>query len=134
MSDRKMELEQKLYDLSRRVASHAVTDVCEGCGCEHNCLATGQCAIIREAMPAVRAGAKPATMEWIPTGLRLPPDYDVVLCAVNGKYGDTMFIDGVLFGTYSAAEGWILEAYPEWENPTVSFWLPIPLTPAERME
>jgi hypothetical protein len=26
-------------------------------------------------------------------------------------------------------EGWLLEAYPEWENPQVTYWMPLPESP-----
>ena len=32
---------------------------------------------------------------------------------------------------FSKDEGWILEMWPEWEDPFVTYWMPLPKPPAE---
>ena len=34
-------------------------------------------------------------------------------------------------GSYSTKEGWIIDAWPEWDTPDVSHWMPLPELPDE---
>jgi hypothetical protein len=31
--------------------------------------------------------------------------------------------------TFYAGEGWLLEAYPDWDDPQVTYWMPLPELP-----
>lgn len=75
---------------------------------------------------------------WIPCSERLPEDVeDFVLVIVSGRYENLPkhamihFENAVEFATFSKKEGWILEIFPEWENPTVTHWQPLPELPKE---
>ena len=54
-----------------------------------------------------------------------------VLVVVNGEHKGKCFFNALLLGTYYHKEGWILEMFPEWENPIVTHWLPLPEPPKE---
>ena len=67
---------------------------------------------------------------WIPVERRLPDESDgLVLIQVNGKPKENITLYNALeLACYIAEgnEGWILEEYPEWENPDVIAWHPLP--------
>lgn len=74
---------------------------------------------------------------WIPAEERLPDESDgLVLIQVNGKpKGNITLYNALELACYIAEgnEGWILEEYPEWENPDVIAWrlLPEPYRPEQ---
>lgn len=93
---------------------------CMGCGHEHNCSTHG-CAILLEAIDTLSG------FEWIDPKVELPPEDVVVLVVVDGKPGPNLTLeDAYEFASYSKDEGWILEAYPEWEDAVVKKWMNIP--------
>lgn len=67
---------------------------------------------------------------WIPVEERLPNESDgLVLIQVNGRPKENITLHNALeLACYIAEgnEGWILEEYPEWENPDVIAWHPLP--------
>lgn len=69
---------------------------------------------------------------WIPVSERLPETRDEeVLVIASGQIGNIELIDAMKLGTFATDEGWILEMWPEWENPTVTHWMPLPEPPEE---
>ena len=66
--------------------------------------------------------------DWIPYSERLPEDgEEMVLIQVSGKPTENIqFEDAFEFAYYEKEEGWILEYYPEWKNPEVVAWMPLP--------
>ena len=89
-------------------------------------------ASLDEFLQAVDQLKEAAMLEWLNPEIELPPDEDhAVLCCVNDVYGNTGFVNAVLLGFYYSVEGWILEQYPEWENPNVTHWMPLPKEPKE---
>jgi len=70
-------------------------------------------------------------LEWRKTEDELPVGSDQVLCVVNGKHGNLTFQNAVTIGAYYPKEGWCLEAWPEWETPGVTHWMPLPKPPKE---
>ena len=73
-----------------------------------------------------------ARNEWISVKDRLPEDEDsLVLAVANGKYKNVQLINAVMLAEYNHKEGWILELYPEWETPDVTYWMPLPEPPEE---
>ena len=39
------------------------------------------------------------------------------------------FVDAYELACCYADEGWVLESWPKWDNPTVTYWRPLPDTP-----
>lgn len=58
----------------------------------------------------------------------MPEDCEeIVLVQVSGKMAENIWFDNAFeLDTYVNGEGWILENYPEWENPKVIAWQPLP--------
>ena len=64
----------------------------------------------------------------------LPPDAGTVIAIVSGSPTDGI----TLTGSYQTASyfandpaGWVIDEWPEWENPTVHCWQPTPEAPEE---
>ena len=68
---------------------------------------------------------------WIPTSERLPENDHSVLVIVSGRIGNIHLDRAIELAEFSMDEGWILEMWPEWENPTVTHWRPMPEVPRE---
>lgn len=118
----KMKIDDLISALSQlRVETGSLA--CLGCGHEHNCSTSG-CAIIRAAVDEL------CGMEWIDAEVELPPEDDVILCVVSGKPRTNLTLDEAIeIASYRRTDGWIVDAYPEWEGPTVIYWRPIPEPP-----
>lgn len=82
---------------------------------------------VREACAmAVAALREQEKRRWIPVTERLPDDGDSVIVVVSGKIENTILHDAIEFAEFSIDEGWILEMWPEWEDPNVTYWMPLP--------
>lgn len=73
--------------------------------------------IVREALERTR---------WIPCSERLPGSSHDVLVIASGKVGNIRLENSIEIGRFDRDEGWILEMWPEWEDPTVTHWMPLP--------
>ena len=70
-------------------------------------------------------------MRWIPVTERLPEvGEEFVLVFVNGRYHNIKFAGAAEIAMYDE-DGWWIEAYPEWKNPRVTHWMPLPDAPKE---
>lgn len=69
--------------------------------------------------------------EWIPVSERLPEPEKMVLLTVSGKFKNIPFVDAYELGEFDTDEGWILEMWPEWKDPKVTHWMPLPELPEE---
>lgn len=69
---------------------------------------------------------------WIPVEERLPENDHSVLVIVSGRIGNIHLDRAIELAEFSMDEGWVLEMWPEWENPTVTHWKPMPKGPEER--
>lgn len=120
----KMKIDDLISALSQlRVETGSLA--CLGCGHEHNCSTSG-CAIIRAAVDEL------CGMEWIDAEVELPPEDDVILCVVSGKPRTNITLDEAMeIASHSRTEGWIVETWPEWDDPTVTYWMPLPEPPEE---
>lgn len=67
--------------------------------------------------------------EWIPVAERLPWNDDFSLVIVSGKAGNITLDNAIELAQFSMDEGWILEMWPEWEDPKVTYWMPLPKPP-----
>ena len=71
---------------------------------------------------------------WIPVAERLPDDGEQVIVVATGKPESNITLDNAIeFAEFSTDEGWILEMWPEWEDPKVTYWMPCPEPPKEVM-
>ena len=70
---------------------------------------------------------------WIPTGERLPePNDGFVLAIVSGKPHENITLHRAhQLAEYTAADGWIISEYLDWEDAEVSCWMPLPAAPEE---
>lgn len=78
--------------------------------------------------PALREQDK---RRWIPVTEKLPDDGDSVIVVVSGKVESITLHDAIEFAEFSIDEGWILEMWPEWEDPNVTYWMSCPEPPKE---
>lgn len=70
-------------------------------------------------------------LEWIKEEDEVPAGNELVLCVVTGKYGGVTFREAILMGSWDERDGWILEMYPDIENPNVTHWMELPEGPRE---
>lgn len=70
--------------------------------------------------------------KWIRVRDRLPESTDeYVLVLASGKPSENVtLVQAYELAEFDANDGWILEMYPEWENPTVTHWMPLPKPPS----
>lgn len=73
--------------------------------------------------------------KWISVKERLPDDEkdgETVLAVVSGKPHENITLCYALMTAgYFPGEGWVVNEYPEWENPTITHWMPLPEPPEE---
>ena len=72
-----------------------------------------------------------AQPRWV--GGSCPPrERGEVLVIARGKPKENIqLLDAYELAEYAPGEGWIFEAYPEWENGEVRWWMPLPEEPKE---
>lgn len=63
---------------------------------------------------------------WIPVEERLPKEDDLVLVAVNGIYNHITFRDAIELGEFCSDGTWFIDGYPDWDNPNIVAWMPLP--------
>ena len=67
---------------------------------------------------------------WISVNDRLPEDEQEVLVLANGRPREHIeLINACELATFYAGEGWFFEAYPDWDDPQVTYWMPLPESP-----
>ena len=73
--------------------------------------------------------------KWISVKEQLPHDTkdgETVLAVVSGKPHENITLHHALMTAgYFSGEGWVVNEYPEWENPTITHWMPLPEPPEE---
>ena len=73
--------------------------------------------------------------KWISVKERLPDDEkdgETVLAIVSGKpHKNITLCHALMTAGYFPGEGWVVNEYPEWENPIVTHWMPLPEPPEE---
>ena len=125
--------DKELIKALSRLAINTGSLACLGCGHEHSCGIHG-CAIMRAAADRIEElSASPLSASlWISVKDMLPELEGVHLVIVDGKPKENIeLIGSVEFAEYWKGEGWFVDAYPEWENPNITYWMPIPEAPKE---
>lgn len=70
--------------------------------------------------------------EWISVKDRLPSESCYVLALVSGKPTANITLDQAHeIAEYYPADGWYIELYPDWDNPTVTHWMELPDLPED---
>lgn len=78
------------------------------------------------------ADLKDKLPRWISTEDRLPDTEDNVLVIASGRATEHVRMErAYLLGCYTDNEGWIIDGWEEWENPTVHYWMQLPEAPEE---
>ena len=80
---------------------------------------------------AVAALREQEERRWIPVTERLPDSDDFVLVIASGIVGNITLDNAIELAAFSEVEGWILEMWPELEDPKVTHWMPLPEPPKE---
>ena len=71
-------------------------------------------------------------MAWINAIWEEPKDDNIVLTVVSGRFKNIRFDNAIELAIYDNLEHeWILEAYPEAEDISVKYWMPLPKLPKE---
>ena len=89
----------------------------------------------RKALTTLRSMQKTTKPGWISVKERLPDDEkdgETVLAIVSGKpHKNITLCHALMTAGYFPGEGWVVNEYPEWENPTITHWMPLPEPPEE---
>ena len=87
---------------------------------------------LRDAAAQVTKLAAEAAVEreWISVTERLPEDDGDVLAIVSGYPTPNITLDDVLVvAAFCEGEGWYIGEYPDWDNPIITYWMPLPEPP-----
>lgn len=57
---------------------------------------------------------------------RLPEEDTIVLLTVSGLYSCITFSDAIELGNLCSDGEWFIEGYPDWDDPNVTAWMPLP--------
>lgn len=111
------------YSTKEAICDH--TRHCDGCGQndDGNC----RCSSIKLGEPCPYF-THPFGV-WISVKDDLPRTDEMVLVIASGKVGNTTLDNALELAEFSVDEGWILEMFPEWEDPKVTHWMPLPELP-----
>lgn len=119
---------EKLLEQVRQLETRARTERCDTA--DYDCRELGA---LRREVSSLRE--RLAADEWIDPAVELPPDDDMVLAIVSGDPADNITLeDAYELASYSAEDGWIVEQFELWENPSVTWWRPLPDPPEKKKE
>lgn len=89
---------------------------------------------LRDAAATVTRLAAEAAVErdWISVEDRLPEDDGDVLAIVSGYPTPNITLEDVMVvAAFCEGEGWYIGEYPDWDNPIITYWMPLPEPPKE---
>lgn len=106
------------------------------------CADNGGMSLFQAGIAAARAvvasapAADVTSAEWIRADEHLPDDErdrETVLAIVSGKPHENITLcQAIMTAEYVGEAGWIVNEYPEWENPVVTHWMPLPELPKNK--
>ena len=67
--------------------------------------------------------------DWIPVTERLPEDDICVLVLASGRPLSNVLLDRCQEIAEHSDDGWIVAEWPEWKNPVITHWMPLPDPP-----
>ena len=71
--------------------------------------------------------------DWIPVTERLPEDDICVLVLASGRPLSNVLLDRCQEIAEHSDDGWIIAEWPEWKNPAITHWMPLPEPPEVKM-
>lgn len=77
---------------------------------------------------------EPSVLFWQDAELFMPKENELCLIIVSGKYKNIKFKNALQLGWWNKDEGWIVEGFPEFENPLVKYWCDAPEVPEDVRE
>lgn len=89
---------------------------------------------LRDAAAQVTKLTAEAAVErdWISVEDRLPEDDGDVLAIVSGYPTPNITLEDVLVvAAFCEGEGWYIGEYRDWDNPIITYWMPLPEPPKE---
>lgn len=98
---------------------------------ENTGLEPEQIEVMKGHSVALMAELEEREFPWISVNDRLPkvnPDIEVLVIA-SGKGGNIRLEEAYAFACYSGKDGWVLDEYPEIEDPKIDWWMPLPDAP-----
>ena len=131
----------------RRMSIETGSLMCLGCAYGSKKCGVHGCAIIREAADTIEElnnftdsqcarlleklqEAEKAIPRWISVEERLPDFYETVLVIASGKPKKNIALDhAIMTAVHYESDGWELDEFPEFENPEVTHWMPLPELP-----
>lgn len=127
-----METNELVKALRKEAAANPCAGLCSACDISE-CMTRLQiqAADRIEKQDAEIKALRDKVPEWIPVSERLPEPEKMVLLTVSGKFKNISFVDAYELGEFDTDEGWILEMWPEWKDPKVTHWMPLPELPEE---
>lgn len=91
---------------------------------------------MRDAAAQVTKLAAEAAVErdWISVEDRLPEDDGDVLAIASGYPTPNITLEDVMVvAAFCGGEGWYIGEYPDWDDPIITYWMPLPEPPKEGM-
>ena len=68
-------------------------------------------------------------MRWINAKERLPDTDECALVIASGKYKNIELVDAYALANYFSGCGWCLDAYPDMEDLSITWWMYLPDPP-----
>lgn len=68
-------------------------------------------------------------MRWINAKERLPDTDECVLVIASGKYKNIELVDAYELANYFSGCGWCMDAYPDMEDLSITWWMYLPDPP-----
>ncbi len=133
-----------MKEKSRMCESVKNPDDCFGkCPLSDYCMNTSSESLMREGIAALQKWSDEhpdnaqQSARWIGVEVRLPEDYRRVLIIASGRPEKGVLLENSIEiadfwakGDDCAENRWTVETYPDWDDPQVTHWMPLPESPS----